>query len=126
MLELIDPTTSTPCSASRAAALDAHGLAITMLHTELLHTSDTDYHFVPMHADVPAGPMASEDVAGVVTALNSIFAEPFKDRLRALVAEGDDVICYVVTDVVWFSAHAAVNELGLPTLGLLTNSAPSF
>jgi UDP-glucosyltransferase BX8/BX9 len=65
-------------------------------------------------------------VAGVVTALNSIFAEPFKDRLRALVAEVDGGVCCVVTDVEWFSAQAAARELGLPALGPMTSSAASF
>jgi UDP-glucosyltransferase BX8/BX9 len=62
-------------------------------------------------------------VAGLVTALNSIFAEPFKDRLRALVAEVDGGVCCVVTDV---SAQAAARELGLPALGPMTSSAASF
>ncbi|TVU34300.1 hypothetical protein EJB05_16131, partial [Eragrostis curvula] len=111
-----------------AAALRAGGLAVTVLHTELLapdpadHPADYRFVAVPAAADVPAGLMASEDVAGVVTALNAIFAAPFKD---ALLAEGEGVRC-VVTDVVWYSAQAAARELGLPALGLMTSSAASF
>ncbi|KAK3129356.1 hypothetical protein QOZ80_6BG0478260 [Eleusine coracana subsp. coracana] len=74
---------------------------------------------------MPTGLMASLDMAGVVTALNAIFAASFKDRLRKLLADGDGVRC-VVTDVVWYSVQAAARELGVPALRLMTSSAASF
>jgi UDP-glucosyltransferase BX8/BX9 len=113
-----------------AAALHARGLAVTVLHTEFGAPDSADHpaglRFVAVPGDVPAWLMASHDVARVLMALNSIFAVPFKDRLRALMVEGGNGVCCVVTDVNWLSAQAAARELGLPALGLMTSSAASF
>ncbi|KAK3164666.1 hypothetical protein QOZ80_1AG0022740 [Eleusine coracana subsp. coracana] len=112
-----------------AAALHGRGLAVTVLHADHCAPDPAAhpaaFRFVPVRADVPAGLMASLDVAGVVTALNAIFAAPFKDRLCELLVDGDGVRC-VVTDVVWYSAQTAARELGVPALGLMTSSAASF
>ncbi|KAL6592951.1 hypothetical protein ACP70R_049247 [Stipagrostis hirtigluma subsp. patula] len=112
-----------------AAALHARGLAVTVLHTDLRAPDPADhpagYRFVAVPADVPEELLASEDVAGAVTALNAACAAPFKDRLAALLAEDGGVRC-VITDVIWYSAQAAARELGVPALGLMTSSAASF
>lgn len=114
-----------------AAALHRRGLAIIVLHTDLQPLDPanhpTEYRFESLSADVPAELMASKDIARVVMDLNASFAAPFKDRVAALVAdkESGGVDC-VITDAVWFSAQAAAQELGVPSLGLFTNSAASF
>ncbi|OEL13079.1 DIMBOA UDP-glucosyltransferase BX8 [Dichanthelium oligosanthes] len=115
-----------------ASALHARGLAVTVFHTELRSPNPADYpadyRFVSLPVEVPQELVASEDIAGIVTAMNASSEAPFRDRLAALLAEGEEgggVRC-VITDVVWYSAQAVARDLGVPALGIMTASAANF
>ncbi|TVU25595.1 hypothetical protein EJB05_28097, partial [Eragrostis curvula] len=115
-----------------AGALHTRGLAVTVFHTELRAPDPTDfptdYRFVPVPVDIPQEVVASEDIARQVTELNSSCKAPFKDRLAALLADGEEgggVLC-VITDVIWHSAQEVARELGVPAMGMMTSCASSF
>lgn len=116
-----------------AGALHAHGVEVTVFHTDLRAPDPddypSDYRFVPVPVRVPTELVGSEDIARLVMELNVSCAAPFKERLAALLAEEEEkqggVRC-VVTDVIWYSAQAAARELGVPALVLMTSSAASF
>ncbi|TVU25599.1 hypothetical protein EJB05_28101, partial [Eragrostis curvula] len=115
-----------------AGALHAHGLAITVFHTELRAPNPADfpadYLFVPVRAEIPLEVVASEDIARQVVELNASCKAPFKDQLAALLADGvagGGVRC-VITDVLWYSAQEAARELGVPAMGMMTSCASSF
>ncbi|TVU25594.1 hypothetical protein EJB05_28096, partial [Eragrostis curvula] len=115
-----------------AGALHARGLAVTVFHTELRAPDPADfpadYRFVPVPVEVSPAVAASEDIAKLVIELNTSSKAPFKERLAALLAEGEEgggVRC-VITDVVWYSAQEAARELSVPAMGMMTSCASSF
>ncbi|TVU25598.1 hypothetical protein EJB05_28100, partial [Eragrostis curvula] len=115
-----------------AGVLHAHGFAVTVFHTELRapHPADfpTDYRFVPVPVYIPPEVSASEDIARQLIELNASCKAPFKERLAALLADGEEgsgVRC-VITDVMWHSALAVASELGVPAMGMTTRCASSF
>ncbi|CAL4982678.1 unnamed protein product [Urochloa decumbens] len=110
-----------------AGALHARGLAITVFHTEIRAPDPADYtadyHLVSVPVEVSPELMASEDVAGIVMAMNASSEAAFRDRLAALLGGG--VRC-LITDTAWYSAKAVARDLGVPALSVMTASAASF
>ncbi|TVU25601.1 hypothetical protein EJB05_28103, partial [Eragrostis curvula] len=115
-----------------AGALHARRLAVIVFHTELRAPDPADfagdYHFVPVPVEIPPEVVASEDIARQVIELNASCKAPFKDRLAALLADGEEGgrVLHVITDVIWHSAQAAARELGVPAMGMMTSCASSF
>ncbi|CAL5066266.1 unnamed protein product [Urochloa decumbens] len=116
-----------------AALLHAHGLAVTVLHTDL--NAPARHHpglaFVPIHETLlPGDPAVSpdSDILAKLLALNAACAAPFRDALASLLLRGghDDAVACVVVDGQCYAAMRAAGELGVPVLALRTDSAAAL
>ncbi|KAM3300786.1 hypothetical protein ACQJBY_041687 [Aegilops geniculata] len=113
-----------------ASVLHTRGFAVTIFHTELRAPDPAeypaDYRFVPLRVDVPPELMASEDIAGMVTAMSEYSEAPFKERLTAALAEEGAGVRCVIADVAWYKALSVSSALGVPAMGVMTASAANY
>ncbi|XP_068669336.1 UDP-glycosyltransferase 76B1-like [Aristolochia californica] len=110
-----------------AYLLHSKGFSISIVHTKFnspIPSNHQDFHFVPIDDGSPEKQAATEDLMGLIKALNVICAQPFHDRVAEMLAEGP--ITCLISDALLHFTQAVADRFQLPRIIFRTSSITSF